>query len=69
MKDYGQARAAAQKTANELGMDVGLEHNPLFKEYRSFLLPRKENRRGFELRCEVVSPENAAKTMPGHGFR
>ena len=48
-------------------MDVGLEANDLFKTWHAFLLPQRNNRTGFELRCEVVSPERIDATLPGHG--
>jgi len=64
---YRAARAEAQKRANETGMDIGLERNDLFKSFNTFLLPRRENRSGHELRCEVVSCENLEKCAPGHG--
>ncbi len=62
---YTEARVKAQANANEMGYDYGLEYNPIFKNYRCFMLPRKENRYGHETRCEVVYPERNAK--PGHG--
>ena len=68
-KDYAAARERAQKVANATGMDVGLERNPIFGTWSHRLLPRRENRYGFELRIEVVSPENLEKTLPGHGPR
>jgi len=64
---YQAAREEAQKKANSLGMDVGLEANHLFKEFSSFLLPAKQYRAGHELRCEVVHPEKLETTQPGHG--
>lgn len=64
---YAAVRAEAQRKANEMGHDVGIERNALYGGYRSFMLPRRENRAGHELRCEVVQPENLAKTQPGHG--
>lgn len=69
MKEYKDAREIAQKKANDSGMDFGLEFNSIFKTYNSFMLPRKENRTGHELRCEVVSPENIDKTEKGHGCK
>ena len=67
MARYREARAIAQKNANELGFDYGLECNDLFKTFTTYMLPDRKNRRGFELRCEVVSPENLDKCKPGHG--
>lgn len=66
-RKYESTRAQAQARANELGMDQGIERNDLFQEFITFGLPRAENRRGFELRCEVVHPEDLTKCQPGHG--
>jgi hypothetical protein len=66
---YTTARADAQKQANALGYDFGLERNDLFKTFHAFMLPRRENRYGHELRCEVVSCENLDRCQPGHGPR
>ena len=64
-RDYQVVRAAAQKQADELGFDYGLEFNKLFKTYNAFMLPRRENRYGHELHCEVVFSNNP---KPGHGY-
>jgi hypothetical protein len=65
---YREARAYAQSKANEMGMDMGLEGNDVFKHWNVFgPLPKRENRSGHELRCEVVSPENIGSTQRGHG--
>lgn len=67
-KDYDEARAAAQKLANEAailmpdyakkgGCDWMLEHNKLFKTYSIRRLPLPQNRYGHELQVEVVMPE------------
>jgi hypothetical protein len=61
------ARKRAQRMANETGYDYGLEANNVFKDFNAFMLPAKENRRGFELRCEVVSCEDLSKCQKGHG--
>jgi len=66
---YTQRRAEAQARANKTGFDHGLEANELFKDYIVFVLPRRENRYGHELRCEVVSCENMTTCQPGHGPR
>jgi hypothetical protein len=65
---YPAARADAQKRANATGFDHGLEWNDVFGSWNVFMLPARQNRRGFELRAEVVSPENIEKTQPGHGY-
>jgi hypothetical protein len=59
---YLAARDEAQAKANETGYDYGLEANDIFKQWRVFMLPRKENRTGHELRCEVVSCERTRET-------
>lgn len=64
---YLAARDLAQKQADELGYDYGIERNDLFKEFRVFMLPMKSNRCGHELRCEVVHPTLLEKCKPGHG--
>lgn len=64
---YVKARAKAQALANELGFDYGLESNEMFKEFRVFMLPMRQNRSGHELRCEVVMCENLAVCQLGHG--
>ena len=64
---YQAAREEAQKKANDAGADFGLEANHYWKEFVSFRLPARQYRAGHELRCEVVSPENLEKTLPGHG--
>jgi len=64
---YAQARSEAQAAADRTGFDYGIEHNALFKDYRVFMLPQKTNRRGHELRCEVVSCSDLAGCRPGHG--
>lgn len=64
---YLAARADAQAKANELGFDHGIERNDLFKSFRVFMLPRRENRYGHELRCETVQCEKLDRCQPGHG--
>ena len=64
---YHAIRAEAQRLANETGFDYGLEANDLLREWRIFMLPMKQNRRGHELRREVVSCEVTTKCQKGHG--
>lgn len=64
---YAAVRVEAQRQANELGFDFGIERNKLFGTYRSFMLPARQNRYGHELQCEVVQCENPDKCKPGHG--
>jgi len=65
---YEVARRAAQAKADALGFDYGISPNDESREWWVFMLPRRENRYGFELRCEVVSPMNLANAWPGHGW-
>jgi hypothetical protein len=60
-RDWKEAHTAAVKLARQIGHDVGLEvgDNPLDgKGFRIFSLPKPENRYGFELRCEVIHPDD-----------
>lgn len=66
-QNYRGTRELAQKLANETGFDYGVEGNDVFKLYRYFILPQRENRRGHELQCEVVSCETLENCRPGHG--
>ena len=66
---YRAAREQAQAEANADGMDRGIERNDLFREFRVFMLPRRENRCGHEMRCEVVSAERMSAQQVGHGGR
>lgn len=64
---YLACRAEAQKKADEMGYDYGLEANDIFKTFSHFMLPCAKNRCGHELRCEVVHPMNPDATKAGHG--
>lgn len=64
---YRAARSDAQKRANETGFDHGVERNDVFKTFRVFMLPQKQNRCGHELLCEVVSCEDLKRCQKGHG--
>lgn len=66
---YEACRAEAQALADSTGFDRGLEANDLFKSFRHFGLPNRENRTGHELRCEVVMCSDLSKCKPGHGPR
>jgi len=66
-RDYATVRAAAQRKANETGFDHGVERDAF--GFRSFMLPRRENRYGHETRCEVVSCEQLGRCQEGHGPR
>ena len=64
---YKRLRFEAQAAANNDGFDRGIEANDLFQHWNMFRLPRRENRCGHELRCEVVSCEILDRCQPGHG--
>ncbi len=57
--DYHEARRYAQERANSLGLPFGIEAANEYgrKGHTVKLLPRPENRQGWEMRCEVVDPE------------
>lgn len=61
--DYSVARAEAQRRANVYRCDIGIEAAKEYGRlvYRLLGLPKPANRQGFELRCEVVSPEEESK--------
>lgn len=65
-KDCSIVRGEAQKIADETGYDLGISKD-CFGEFSYFFLPRKENRFGRDLACEVVHPTNLDKCKPGHG--
>jgi hypothetical protein len=54
-KTYEACRMVAQAMANMRGQDSGIERNA--QGWRCIGLPSPEKRCGFELKCEVVSPE------------
>jgi hypothetical protein len=55
MRTYETAFNEAVDLADRVNMDVGLAKDA-FGGWSLFLLPRPENRRGEELRCQVVTP-------------
>lgn len=65
--NYKQAKESAQRHADSTGFDYGVERNPIFGDYRFFMLPQKHNRQGHELSCEVVHCTNLDRVRPGHG--
>ena len=54
--DYHDAYDAAVDDARRYKCDIGIEK--LGGQFRVFMLPKPENRCGFELRCEVVTPDS-----------
>lgn len=51
-----RARALVAGGLDPRDAEQGIEWNPLFKYFTISGLPRRENRAGWELRCEVVRP-------------
>lgn len=66
---YKAALDEAQRRANELGMDHGLEFRPTYREWAVRLLPAKQYRFGDDHTCAVIHPRDLARTLPGHGPR
>ena len=58
--DYHDAYDAAVDDARRYKCDIGIEK--LNGEFRVFMLPKPKNRCGFELRCEVVTPDSPRVT-------
>ena len=60
-ESYKDAFNAAVKLARELNREVGLIAQTEYgrKGFNVFLLPRKENRYGHELRTQVVHPSES----------
>lgn len=58
--NWKDARNAATLLARQLGRETGIEKmNQFGKEvFLVHHLPKPENRYGFELRCEVVKPDD-----------
>jgi hypothetical protein len=61
---YAEARAEAQRKADEFKSDYGVEKNAF--GFSCFGLPMAKHRFGHELRCEVVHAM-AGPYQPGHG--
>lgn len=69
---YEAAVQEAQERADCEGADWGLESNEYppgsgRKHYSVFRLPPRSQRFGHELRCEVRSPSDLKRCLPGHG--
>jgi hypothetical protein len=61
---YRVAFNEAVAKADRLNADIGIARN-IFNGYDTFVLPRPENRRGHELRCEVVRPGTPRMPVDG----
>lgn len=57
-KEYKAAKDFAIGKVREMRIAYGIEKNKLFNTWSVFMLPKKENRYGFELRCEALEPED-----------
>jgi hypothetical protein len=55
-RTWHEARAYAEEKASEYGVAYGIEKPTQFAGWTVKMLPRKENRYGWELRCEAVEP-------------
>ena len=66
---YTSARAEAQLRADASGRDVGLEWlgDDAWGHWHVFGLPNRENRYGYEARCEAVMCSDLGKIPAGHG--
>lgn len=53
---YEQAFDHAVEQSNKIGVAHGIEKPTLYQKWTVKMLPRKENRCGWELRCEAVEP-------------
>jgi hypothetical protein len=69
-EEYAKVKTEAQAAADRDGFDRGIEafDGPL-AYVRSFMLPNKESRCGFELRCEVVMCSSIDRMQKGHGCK
>ena len=58
--DWKAAHTAAVELARSLGREVGLYKTTEYGKtvYQVINLPKPENRQGFELRCEIVRPDD-----------
>jgi hypothetical protein len=59
-KDWKEAHTAAVLLARQLGKEVGILKAKEYSStvYQVMSLPKRENRYGFELRCELVNPSD-----------
>ena len=60
-RDYREAFNTAVKLARLLGRETGIlkAHCPLARceVFRVYILPKPENRYGFELKCQIARPD------------
>lgn len=56
--EYEEAYQYAQSYADRTGQSMGIEkkNSPIERGYLVLMLPKPENRRGYELRCQAVEP-------------
>jgi hypothetical protein len=53
---WKEARAYAEHQADAFGLAFGIEKPTKFSKWTVKMLPRKENRYGWERMCEAVEP-------------
>ena len=53
---WQEARDYAQGEADRMGLSFGIEKPTPYQAWSVKMLPRPENRFGWELRCEAVEP-------------
>lgn len=53
---WHEARAYAEAQARKVGVAYGIEKPTRYQKWTVKMLPQKQNRYGWELRCEVVEP-------------
>jgi hypothetical protein len=53
---WHEARRYAEASAKEIGVAFGIEKPTPYQGWTVKMLPRKENRCGWETRCEAVEP-------------
>ncbi len=66
MNNYTAVRNWTQLQANATGFDYGMAKG-LLGEWVCWMLPKRKNRFGRDLQCEVVSCEVLTHCRPGHG--
>lgn len=60
-KTWREARDYAEQQAREVGVAYGIEKPTPYAGWTVKMLPRPENRSGWELRCEAVEPSDTTR--------
>jgi len=63
-KTWQEARAYAEEQARKIGVAYGIEKPAAYMGWTVKMLPRRENRCGWELRCEAVEPSDYTGHKP-----